>query len=59
MDGSELDLTSYATDIVSAYVAHNAIGADKHFSGKNRDLKLPEHIPNLGVRSSNLLRCAI
>ena len=29
MDGSELDLTSYATDIVSAYVAHNAIGADK------------------------------
>jgi predicted transcriptional regulator len=29
MDDSELDLTSYATDIVSAYVAHNAIGADK------------------------------
>ena len=29
MDSSELDLTSYATDIVSAYVAHNAIGADK------------------------------
>ena len=29
MDDSELDLTSYATDIVSAYVAHNAIGADR------------------------------
>ena len=29
MDDGELDLTSYATDIVSAYVAHNAIGADK------------------------------
>ena len=29
MDGSELDLTACAADIVSAYVAHNAIGADK------------------------------
>jgi predicted transcriptional regulator len=29
MDDVELDLTSCATDIVSAYVAHNAIGADK------------------------------
>src|SRR5664279_3113566 len=29
MDDGELDLISCATDIVSAYVAHNAIGADK------------------------------
>jgi predicted transcriptional regulator len=29
MDGSELDLTSYATDIVAAYVSYNSIGADK------------------------------
>jgi predicted transcriptional regulator len=29
MDGSELDLTSWTADIVSAYVAHNAIGGEK------------------------------
>jgi len=29
MDDGELDLISCAADIVSAYVAHNAIGADK------------------------------
>jgi predicted transcriptional regulator len=29
MNDGELDLTSYAANIVSAYVAHNAIGADK------------------------------
>ena len=29
MDGSELNLTSYTTDIVSAYVAHNVISGEK------------------------------
>src|SRR5208337_2313098 len=29
MDGSELGLTSWTADIVSAYVAHNAISGDK------------------------------
>ena len=29
MDGSELDLTSWTADIVSAYVAHNVISGEK------------------------------
>jgi predicted transcriptional regulator len=29
MESSEFDLTSLAADIVSAYVAHNAVGSDK------------------------------
>ena len=29
MDGSELNLTSWTADIVSAYVAHNVISGEK------------------------------
>jgi predicted transcriptional regulator len=29
MDSSELDLTAWTADIVSAYVAHNAIGGER------------------------------
>ena len=29
MESAELDLTSFTADIVSAYVAHNAIGSDR------------------------------
>ena len=29
MDSNELDLTAWTADIVSAYVAHNAIGGER------------------------------
>ena len=49
MDDGELDLISCATDIVSAYVAHNAIGADK----------LPELIGSVYAALSRASVCGI
>ncbi len=65
MDDGELDLISCATDIVSAYVAHNAIGADKlpeligsvyaalsRASVQGVEPEKPELIPAISVKKS-------